>query len=286
MIPGILFASWRITEIVTLIPIVGMLSWFVDGFNKNNQLTPIFILVLFIVSVLALAWAFFTLILYHRARTSGRFVAFVDLLFVGALIAAVYELRGITNASCTNFSTSQNDIYLNLGPFGYLGGQARNPLALHVNKTCAMLKACFALAIMNIIFFFVTFVSTYSATCLSKSHSNMTNSCSHSGSAITTVSNTTSHAAVNASSTRHENAAPHTDRDAQPHLGTVTSRTEVAAGDNQSIDRNLREKGAERAGLFILVAYWKAFGKDYILAVSLDVLGLVQGPPGGMARGS
>lgn len=160
MIPGILFASWRITEIVTLIPIVGMLSWFVNGFNKNNQLTPIFILVLFIVSVLALAWAFFTLILYHRARTSGRFVAFVDLLFVGALIAGVYELRGITNASCASFGRSgNNDIYLNLGPFGYLGVSSGNTLSVHLNKTCAMLKACFALAIMNIIFFFITFVS-------------------------------------------------------------------------------------------------------------------------------
>lgn len=159
MIPGILFASWRVTEIVTLIPIVGMLSYFVNGFNKNNQLTPIFILVLFIVSVLALAWAFFTLILYHRARTSGRFVAFVDLLFVGALIAGVYELRSITNASCTSFGRSSNDIYLNLGPFGYLGVQTSNTLSVHLNKSCAMLKACFALAIMNIIFFFITFVS-------------------------------------------------------------------------------------------------------------------------------
>ncbi|KAE9962876.1 hypothetical protein BLS_009920 [Venturia inaequalis] len=158
MIPGILFACWRVTEIVTLIPIVGMLSWFVNGFNKNNQLTPIFILVLFIVSVLALAWAFFTLILYHRARTSGRFVAVVDLLFFGALIAGVYELRGITNASCTNFARSTNDIFLNLGPFGYLGVSNKNGLAVNVNKSCAMLKASFALGIMNIIFFFITFL--------------------------------------------------------------------------------------------------------------------------------
>ncbi|TID22707.1 Fatty acid transporter protein [Venturia nashicola] len=158
MIPGVLFATWRIIEIVTLIPIVGMLSWFVNGFNKNNQLTPIFILVLFIVSVLALAWAFFTLILYHRARTSGRFIAFVDLLFVGALIAGVYELRGITNASCTHFSRSNNDIYLNLGPFGFLGVSNNNGLSVNVNKNCAMLKASFALAIMTIIFFFITFL--------------------------------------------------------------------------------------------------------------------------------
>ncbi|QDS68785.1 hypothetical protein FKW77_005782 [Venturia effusa] len=157
MIPGVLFAAWRIVEIITLVPVVGMLSWFVDGFNKNNQLTPIFILVLFIVSVLALAWAFFTLILYHRARTSGRFIAFVDLLFVGALIAGVYELRGITSSSCTSFTRGRNDIYFNLGPFGFLGVQTNNGLAANVNKSCAMLKASFALAIMNIVFFFITF---------------------------------------------------------------------------------------------------------------------------------
>jgi len=158
MIPGILFASWRIMEIVTLIPIVGMLSWFVHGFTQNNQLTPIFILVLFIVSVLALAWAVGTLFLYHRARTSGRFVAFVDLLFFGALIAGVYELRGITKSSCANFSSTTDSIYLNLGPFGYVGGRTNNPYSLHLNKNCAMLKASFALGIMNVVFFFFTFL--------------------------------------------------------------------------------------------------------------------------------
>jgi len=160
MIPGLLFAWWRVCEIVTLIPIIGMLSWFVHGFTKNNQLTPTFILVLFIVSVLAGAWAIGTLFMYHRARTSGAFIAFIDLCFVGALIAGVYELRGITNANCANFSNQRGNIYLNLGPFGFVGGQVNNPLALHVNKSCAMLKASFALAIMNIIFFFITFVST------------------------------------------------------------------------------------------------------------------------------
>lgn len=139
------------------------LAWFVNGFNKNNELTPIFILVLFIVSVLALAWAVATLILYSRARHSGAFVAFVDLLFVAALIAAVYELRGITKADCGNFSSTSDSIYLNLGPFGYVGGQVNNPLSYHLNKNCAMLKASFALGIMNIIFFFFTFVSIFSS---------------------------------------------------------------------------------------------------------------------------
>jgi hypothetical protein len=55
-VSGFLFISWRIFQIVLLVPVVGMLSWFVHGYVQSNQLTPNFILVLFIVSVLALAW--------------------------------------------------------------------------------------------------------------------------------------------------------------------------------------------------------------------------------------
>jgi hypothetical protein len=85
-------------------------------------------------------------------------VAFVDLLFVGALIAAVYQLRGITNVSCGNFR-SNNSIWLNLGPFGYVGDQTGDSLADNPRKNCSMLKASFAFGIMNIVFFFFTFVS-------------------------------------------------------------------------------------------------------------------------------
>ena len=155
---GFLFLSWRIFEIITLVPIVGMLGWFVHGFVSANQLTPDFILVLFIVSVLALAWAFFTLISYLRARHDAIFVALVDLGFVGALIAGVVVLRGIGGANCTSFTSG--DIYVNLGPFGYYGRDGSgNRFGVNTNKTCAMLKASWALAIINIIAFFVTFVS-------------------------------------------------------------------------------------------------------------------------------
>lgn len=157
-ISGFLFLSWRIFEIITLVPIVGMLGWFVNGFVDNNQLTPNFILVLFIVSVLALAWAFFTLISYLRARHDAIFVALVDLAFVGALIGGVVELRGIASANCSNFTSG--DVYVNLGPFGYYGRDGSGTsFGVNVNKTCAMLKASWALAIINIIAFFVTFVS-------------------------------------------------------------------------------------------------------------------------------
>ena len=111
---------------------------------------------LFITSVLAAVWALATVLRRKSTRESAIFVALVDLGFVGTFIAAVYELRGIAGASCTNFTAGS--FYLSLGPFGYIGRSSNSSLALNVNKTCAMLKASFAFGIMNIIFFFTTFL--------------------------------------------------------------------------------------------------------------------------------
>lgn len=144
-ISGLLFISWRIFEILILVPIVGMLSYFVHQYVKSNLLTPNYILVLFIVSVLALAWVFFTLISYLRARHDAYFVALIDLGFVGALIAGVYYLRGIATQNCVRSSAGAGNggFYINVSS----------------NKTCTMLKASWALAIIAIMAFFVTFVS-------------------------------------------------------------------------------------------------------------------------------
>jgi hypothetical protein len=159
-VSGFLFISWRIFQLVLLIPIVGMLSWFVHGYVESNQLTPNFILVLFIVSVLALAWCFATLFNYLRARHDAFFVALIDLGFVGALIGGIVTLRGISNANCSSFSSGS--LYVDLGPFGYYGRQSNSPWSVNVNKTCAMLKASWALAIIATLTFFVTFVSLIS----------------------------------------------------------------------------------------------------------------------------
>ncbi|RMZ82015.1 hypothetical protein DV737_g2270, partial [Chaetothyriales sp. CBS 132003] len=156
MLGGLLFAIWRFNEIVTLIPIIGMLAWFVHGFTNNNQLTPSFILVLFIVSVLACAWALATLLRLGSTRRSALFVAFIDLCFVGAFIAAVYYLRGIGHANCARFTSGS--IFINLGPFGYYGAVGGSHWAVDLNKNCAMLKASWVFGIMNTVMFFFTFV--------------------------------------------------------------------------------------------------------------------------------
>ena len=151
-IATIFFDFWRACQVLTLIPTMGMLAWFVDKWNKRNLLTPSYVLTLFIVSTLALAWALFTLIRRKSRNESAIFVAFVDLAFVGAFIAGVYELRGIANADCVNFGINRS-FYITIGPDRFDGS---SPFTGSINKTCAMLKACFAFGIMNCIFFFFT----------------------------------------------------------------------------------------------------------------------------------
>jgi len=141
---GFLFLAWRIFEIITLIPVVAMLGWFVHQYVKVNALTPDYVLILFIVAVIALAWAIFTTIDYLRARHDALFVALFDLAIVGALIAGVYYLRFIGNANCTN------------GSAGHINGGFY--ISVNTNKQCAMLKASFAFGIINIVAFFVTFL--------------------------------------------------------------------------------------------------------------------------------
>jgi hypothetical protein len=150
------FVVTRVLQILTLIPTMGMLAYFVHQWTEQNALTPTYILVLFIVSVIALAWALFTLFSYHRSSANARFVAFIDLCFVGAFIAGVYFLRHIADADCTSFERD--------GSFSYGTGDINvsgSTWSFNTNRTCAMLKASFAFGIMNCIFFAWTAVVAF-----------------------------------------------------------------------------------------------------------------------------
>lgn len=154
MLFAVFFAFWRFLQILTLIPIIGLLAYFVDGYNQLNALTPTYILVLFIVSILGAAWALFTLLAYHRSSTNATFVAVVDVLFVGAFIGAVYELGFITNADCAHVVPGSS-VDVSLGIFG---SASVNGVRVQLDKSCAMLKAAFALGILGAIFFLFTAV--------------------------------------------------------------------------------------------------------------------------------
>jgi hypothetical protein len=139
---GFSFGFWRVMQILTLIPTVGMLAYFVDLYTDRQILTPRDILILFIVATLGAAWAIGTLFLYARAKHSANFVAFVDLLFVGAFIGAVYELRRIAHQDCSRWAKAPYAV--DLGAFTVSGNSYR----LRTNRDCAMLKASFAFGVM------------------------------------------------------------------------------------------------------------------------------------------
>lgn len=153
MLFAVFFTFWRFLQIVTLIPTVGMLSYFVHGYTSHNILTPDYILILFIVSVLAVVWAICTLFSYHRSSSNARFVALIDMCFVGALIAGVYYQGFIANVSCVHVvSGSAADVR-----FGIFGTTVTiQGFDISVDKTCALVKTCFAFGIMNCVFFFFT----------------------------------------------------------------------------------------------------------------------------------
>ncbi|EER28236.1 hypothetical protein D8B26_004555 [Coccidioides posadasii str. Silveira] len=159
MFSGLFFICWRAGQLVTLIPPLGMLSWFIDGFVKANMLTPTYILVLFIVTVLASVWAVETLVRYSSTKRSAIFVSFVDICFFGSFVASVYLLRGIAVENCNSFTRSQ--FLQSLGPFGFWGQRTNNPLSQDPTKVCSMLKASFAFAILNTMSFFFTAIFAY-----------------------------------------------------------------------------------------------------------------------------
>jgi hypothetical protein len=118
-------------------------AWFVHIYDSQGFRTPTEILVLFIVSTLAVAWTIGTLFLYSRAKHSASFVAFVDLLFVGAFIGAVYVLRSMADADCSSWGRGNNHDATWLG-WTISGAWP----SLNINKPCAMLKASWVFGIM------------------------------------------------------------------------------------------------------------------------------------------
>lgn len=85
----------------------------------------------------------------------------MDLCFFGAFIASVYELRFIGSANCNHWDGGSDAVYKSLGPFGLYGQQTGNPLAGKLNKSCAMLKASFAMGIMETLFFMWTAILAF-----------------------------------------------------------------------------------------------------------------------------
>jgi len=149
MYSGYLFMGVRIFEIISLIPIWGMLAWFVDLYQPATPHD--YILYPFIVTLLATVWAITTLMMYRSMGWTPIYIAIVDICWFGVLIAGVVLLAPwIRGTDCVrwegqSFSLSGSGVNVNTGD-------------LTVAKQCMMLKSSWGLAILNIILFFASAV--------------------------------------------------------------------------------------------------------------------------------
>lgn len=139
MLAGTAFFALRVLQILTLIPAWGMLAFFVNQYSQANSATPEGILCLFVVAILATAWALVTLFMFHTQRFTELWVAVIDLCFFAVLIAGVALLAPwAENTDCVQ------------------GGWGWGYVNVTWQKQCMMFKASWAFGIINVILFFFT----------------------------------------------------------------------------------------------------------------------------------
>jgi len=150
MVAGLVFTGLRLLEIVTLIPIWGILAWFVNAYQIANRPVPEAVLEPFIVAILGTVYCFFTFLIFRQWGFTPLYVAILDLGFFGALIAGVVLLApSVRNTNCVNFIGSQ--VFVTSS-----GQEVFTAPAVAFNEQCLMLKSAWGLAIANIIMFFLT----------------------------------------------------------------------------------------------------------------------------------
>lgn len=139
----ILFPLFRAVQVLTLIPIWGMLAWFVHQYHKNDTTPPTEILVLWIVALIATFWAIVSFFQFHRSLFISLVVFVMDLLVLGGLIAGVVLLRAIRHANCSTGVTVGN-------------WNNRSGWSTGVKKSCVMLKTAWAFAVIKCVLWFIT----------------------------------------------------------------------------------------------------------------------------------
>ncbi|KAF8429046.1 hypothetical protein EV426DRAFT_206771 [Tirmania nivea] len=148
----LLFPIIRALQLLTLIPIWGMLAWFVHQYDRDSQPIPAEILVLFIASLVGTAWGLVSFFQFHHSIGISILVFVMDMVILGGLIAGVVFLRRIRNQECTAVSVP---FQISWGDY-YLTWDNGNGWDISFRKSCMMLKSAWALGIVNCVLFFIT----------------------------------------------------------------------------------------------------------------------------------
>jgi len=152
MLSSVIFTLCRILQILLLLPMVGMLGYFMHPYVQSHSNAPTWLLFFFIISILAAAWCLITLFQFHRSFIHSLFVLVIDVAFFACFIAAVVLTDFVKKWNCVSASVP---VGIQLGNNNYSGG---NNWSLTVKKSCTMLKVTWIFGIIDIILFFLTAV--------------------------------------------------------------------------------------------------------------------------------
>lgn len=151
-ISKLLFPIIRTFQLITLIPIWGMLAWFVHQYSRNDQSTPAEILVLFIAALAGTAWGLVSFFQFHHSIGLSILVFVMDLIILGGLIAGVVLLRDVSDQDCTAVSVP---IRISWGDNSWSMNNG-NGWDISFKKSCMMLKSAWALGIVNCVLWFIS----------------------------------------------------------------------------------------------------------------------------------
>jgi len=148
----VLFPIIRALQLLTLAPVWGILAWFVHQYDHNNQPIPAEILVLFIAALVGTAWALVSFFQFHHSVGLSVLVFVMDMIVLGGLIAGVVLLRDVRHQKCTGLSTPLEISWGNQS----LSWNDGNGWDISFKKRCILLKAVWALGIINCAYFFIS----------------------------------------------------------------------------------------------------------------------------------
>jgi hypothetical protein len=131
-------------------------------YNSHDIDIPGGVIALFVVTLLASVWSFWILLAVLRARNTALWIAFWDIVAMGALIASVAVTSEIATYECNAVPPNTvNTVYITSD------GRRFNGIPADVDDddrvdlwddpdNCNLVKAAWGLAIANIIMFFIT----------------------------------------------------------------------------------------------------------------------------------
>lgn len=159
------FVTFRVLQILTLIPCWAILASIISLYDQKSVPAPGAILCLFVIALLLTVWSFCILVTYLRAFNTAYMIAFLDVAGMIALIVGVALLTNEADAECVNLRAVTNYGGFSRGDDGLVTYLSDNSVTRvtggNYGDFCGLLRGSWGLGIANIVFFFLTAILGY-----------------------------------------------------------------------------------------------------------------------------